>query len=82
MDIKTIGDVVLYSSALLTIKDALVEAVSKRKDLTGADLTGAYLTGADRSRCNAGEVRGGSRDAGDGQSFDDRLPRLPSGVGC
>ena len=46
MEIKTIYDVVVYTSALLTIKDALVEAVSKKADLHGADLIVADLSGA------------------------------------
>ena len=46
MDIKNIYDAVLFVSAALSIKDALVEAASKKTYLRGADLTGAYLTGA------------------------------------
>ena len=46
MDIKNIYDAVIFVSAALSIKDALVEAVSKKTPLRGADLTGAYLTGA------------------------------------
>jgi len=47
MDIKNVYDAIIFTSAALTVKDALVEAVSKKKDLRGADLQGAYLQGAD-----------------------------------
>jgi uncharacterized protein YjbI with pentapeptide repeats len=52
MDIKSVSDVVLFASSLLTIKEALVEAVSKRADLRGADLRGANLYGADLRAAN------------------------------
>ena len=41
MEIRSVTDTVLFVSSLLTIKDALIEAVSKRADLSGADLSGA-----------------------------------------
>jgi uncharacterized protein DUF5758/pentapeptide repeat protein len=47
VDIKNVEDAVIYASALLTLKDALVEAVSKKADLRGANLGGADLYGAD-----------------------------------
>ncbi len=52
MDIKNIYDAVIFTSAALTIKDALIEAVKSKKNLSGAylsgaDLSGAYLSGAD-----------------------------------
>jgi hypothetical protein len=47
MDIKNIYDAVIFTSAALSIKDALIEAVSKKADLHGADLRGADLRGAD-----------------------------------
>ena len=47
MDIKSIDGVVIFTSAALSIKDALIEAVSKKADLCGADLYGADLRGAD-----------------------------------
>ena len=57
IEIKSIYDTVLFTSALLSIKDALVEAVSKRANLSGAYLRGAYLneanlSGADLSGAN------------------------------
>jgi hypothetical protein len=51
MDIKNLEDVVIYTSALLTIKDALVEAVLKRANLCGANLYGANL--CDANLCDA-----------------------------
>jgi len=39
----------IYTSALPTIQESLVEAVSKRADLSGAYLSGADLSGADLS---------------------------------
>ncbi len=47
MDIKNVYNAVIFASAALTIKDALVEAVSKKANLDGADLYGANLRGAD-----------------------------------
>jgi hypothetical protein len=48
MDIKNNYDTVIFTSAAaLTIKDALIEALSKKIDLQGADLRGADLRGAD-----------------------------------
>jgi len=51
MDIKSVADVILFTSACMTIKDALIKAVSEKIDLRGAylrgaDLSGAYLSGA------------------------------------
>ena len=47
----------IYTSALPTIQESLVEAVSKRADLSGAylsgaDLSGAYLSGANLYEAN------------------------------
>jgi hypothetical protein len=39
----------IYTSALPTIQESLVEAVSKRADLSGANLSGADLRGANLS---------------------------------
>jgi len=41
MDIKNIYDVVIFTSAALTIKDAVIEAVSKKANLREANLRGA-----------------------------------------
>src|ERR1035437_7970673 len=46
MDIKNIYDAVIFTSAALTIKDAIVEAVSKKANLRGANLYEANLHGA------------------------------------
>jgi len=46
MEIRSIGDAVLFVSAALSIKDALVEAVAKKTNLRGANLYGANLYGA------------------------------------
>jgi hypothetical protein len=47
MDIRSIYGAVIFTSAALSIKDALIEAVSKKADLHAADLFGADLRGAD-----------------------------------
>jgi len=57
MDIKNIYGVVIFTSAALSIKDALIEAVSKKADLRRADLSRANLrwanlSGADLSRAD------------------------------
>ena len=52
MDIKNIYDVVIFTSAALTIKDAIVEAVIKKADLSGANLREANLRGADLHGAN------------------------------
>ena len=54
MDIKNIYGNVIYTSPATTMKDTVIEAVSKGAvlrgaDLSGADLSGAYLSGADLS---------------------------------
>jgi hypothetical protein len=49
MEIKNIYDAVIYTSALLTIKDAVLEALKSGADLSGADLSGADLSGANLS---------------------------------
>ena len=49
MEIKSIYDAVIFVSAALTIKDALIEAVKAKTNLYGADLLGANLSGADLS---------------------------------
>ena len=46
MDIKNIYDAVIFTSAALSIKNAMVEAVSKRANLRGANLHEADLCGA------------------------------------
>ena len=46
MDIRNIYDAVIFTSAALTIKNALIEAVKSKKNLRGADLSGADLRGA------------------------------------
>jgi hypothetical protein len=57
MDIKNIYDAVIFTSAALTLRDAILDAIGKqadlsRADLSGADLSGADLSGADLSRAN------------------------------
>ncbi len=54
MDIKNIcyTDTVIFTSAALSIKDALIEAVSKRANLRGAKLYGADLLGANLHGAN------------------------------
>ena len=47
MDIKNVHNAVLFTSAALSIKDAVVDAVKQSKSLQGADLRSAYLQGAD-----------------------------------
>ena len=47
MDIRNVYDAVIFTSAALSIKDAVVEAVKQSKSLQGADLRGADLRGAD-----------------------------------
>ena len=49
MDIKNVYDAVIFASAALTLKDALIEAVSNKADLYEANLRGADLRGADLS---------------------------------
>ena len=46
MDIKSVYDAILFTSAALTLKGALLEAVSKGANLYGANLSGADLYGA------------------------------------
>jgi hypothetical protein len=52
MEIKSITDTVLFSSACLTLKDALIEAIGKKINLYGANLYGANLYGANLSYAN------------------------------
>ncbi len=47
MDIKNVYDAVIFASAALTLKDALIEAISRKADLRGANLREANLCGAD-----------------------------------
>ena len=47
MDIRDVYDAVIFTSAALSIKDAVVEAVKQSKSLRGAYLQGADLQGAD-----------------------------------
>jgi uncharacterized protein YjbI with pentapeptide repeats len=46
MEIKNINGAVIYTSQAATVKDAVVEAVAKKSNLTGANLWGADLRGA------------------------------------
>ena len=52
MDIKNVFDAVIFASAALSIKDALLEAVSKNADLSGANLRDADLSDADLRGAN------------------------------
>jgi len=52
MEIRSIGDAVLFVSAALSIKDALVEAVAKKTNLRAADLSAADLSAADLRGAN------------------------------
>ena len=52
MDIKNVYDAVIFASAALTLKDALIEAVSNKADLYEANLRGADLRGADLRGAN------------------------------
>jgi hypothetical protein len=52
MEIKSIYDAVIFVSSALTIKDALIEAIKAKTDLSGADLRGANLSGADLRGAN------------------------------
>jgi hypothetical protein len=47
MDIKNVYDAVIFTSALLSIKETLIGAVKSGADLRGADLRGAELCMAD-----------------------------------
>ena len=49
MDIKNIYDAVIFTSAALTIKDALYEAIKAKIYLRGANLSGANERGANLS---------------------------------
>ena len=46
MDILNTLGTVIFTSAATILKDAVIEAVSKRANLSGADLRGANLSGA------------------------------------
>ena len=52
MDILSVTGTVLFSSALSTLKDVLIEAVKKRADLRGANLGGADLREANLRGAN------------------------------
>jgi hypothetical protein len=52
MDIKNIYDAVIFTSAALSIKDTLLDALTKKADLSRADLSGADLSRADLSGAN------------------------------
>jgi hypothetical protein len=54
MDIKNIYDAVIFTSAALTIRDAMDEAVSKKINLGYANLGGTYLRGANLEGANLG----------------------------
>jgi uncharacterized protein YjbI with pentapeptide repeats len=60
MIIKNIYGDGIYTSALPTIQESLVEAVSKRANLYGANLRGADLSGANLSGANlcSADLRG------------------------
>ena len=65
MDIKNVYDAVIFTSAALSIKDALVEAVDKKANLSGANLSGADLGGAKLSGANlSGADLGGAKLSG------------------
>ena len=52
MDIKNIYDAVIFTSPAFTIKDALIEAISKKINLSGPNLSGANLSGANLTGAN------------------------------
>jgi hypothetical protein len=52
MEIKSITNEVLFTSACLTLKAALIEAFGKKINLCGANLCGADLSGADLCGAN------------------------------
>ena len=62
IEIKNIYDAVIFTSALVSLREALIEAVGKKADLTeaylseanlsGANLSGAYLRGAYLNEAN------------------------------
>ena len=53
---------VIYSSdKATTVKEALLEAIQQRADLSGAYLSGAYLSGADLSRADLSGAIGYNR---------------------
>jgi uncharacterized protein YjbI with pentapeptide repeats len=54
MDIKNIYDAVIFTSAALTIRDAMDEAVSKKINLGYANLRGTNLRGANLEGANLG----------------------------
>jgi len=47
MDIKNIYDAVIFSSAAITLRDAVLEAIGKKISLSSADLRSANLRSAD-----------------------------------
>ena len=47
---------VLYSAAVATVKDAVIQAIKSRADLSGADLSGADLSGANLREVKNGEL--------------------------
>ena len=49
MDIKNIYDAVIFSSAAITLRDAVLEAIGKKISLSSADLRSADLRSADLS---------------------------------
>ena len=57
MDILNTLGTVMFTSAATILKDAVIEAVSKRADLYGADLRGADLRGANGESKKAYAVR-------------------------
>ena len=49
IEIKNIYDAVIFTSALVSLREALIEAVGKKADLTEAYLSEANLSGANLS---------------------------------
>jgi len=52
MDVKNIYGAVIFTSAALSVRDAVLDAVKQRKSLPGAYLHGADLRGADLRGAN------------------------------
>jgi len=52
MDIKNVYDAIIFTSAALTLKEAVIEAISKKANLHGANLREANLYGADLREAN------------------------------
>ena len=67
MEIKNIYDTVIFASAALSIKDAIVEAVKQARNLSSADLSGADLRGANLSSADlrGADLRGANLSSAD-----------------